>query len=587
MYKKLLYLSFFILIQGMFTTALADVAVPTMFSDHAILQRNMPVPVWGTASPGEQVNVDFGGQSKPTTASGSGDWIVYLDPMPASTSPSNMVITGNNKLTITDVQVGEVWVGGGQSNMQRSLSGDCDANAAIADAGNYNMRFFNVTANGGNVGSTVWQVSDASSAPAMSAVHFYFGRHLAQEMADVPMGMITSAVSATAIERWATCAGSGGLYTSQIVPLQPYGIKGVTWYQGEWDSRSAKDAEKYYWQLPCLINEWRTDWGQDPFDFPFYIVQLPKMGISSIQIVRDAQLQAALGDPKVEMIVTIDNPGHDVHPPCKEIFGVRLANLARKFEYEHSINARSPFYNADASYVIGDTIGVVFNDVAEGLQSSVGSLAEWEIAGSNGNYVAADAVIMGTDTVEVSSSFIPSPVSARYAFSTNPAANNLTNSEGLPASPIREVTPGSGGPICGDGSCDPGEDQCNCADDCGVPPLTETNCSDGIDEDCDIDTDCDDNDCLNDSACPYCGNGDCDPDEDQCSCADDCGAPTSTEVENCTDGDDNDCDTDIDCDDSDCSLDPACLECLPKAATCTDNADCCSGRCLPAGKCAK
>ena len=68
--------------------------------------------------------------------------------------------------------------------------------------------------------STVWEVSDANSAPAMSAVHFYFGRHLAQNLPDMPIGLITSAVGATAIERWATCAGSGTLYTGQIVPLQ-------------------------------------------------------------------------------------------------------------------------------------------------------------------------------------------------------------------------------------------------------------------------------------------------------------------------------------------------------------------------------
>jgi sialate O-acetylesterase len=444
--------------------------------------------------------------------------------MPASSSPSNMVITGNNVITIRDVQVGEVWVGSGQSNMQRPLSDDCDAAYAIADAGNYNMRFFNVTANGGNVGSTVWQVSDASSAPAMSAVQFFFGRHLAREMPDIPMGMITSAVGATAIERWTTCRSSGGLYTGQILPLQPFGIRGVIWYQGEWDSRSANDAEKYYWQLPCLIDEWRTDWEQG--DFPFYVVQLPKMGISNVKIVRDAELQTALDDPKVEMIVTIDNSGSDVHPPCKEKFGVRLANLARKFEYRHSINARSPLYNAAASYVAGDTIGVVFDYVGGGLQSSGGSLAEWEIAGSDGSYVAADAVIVGTDTVEVSSLSVPSPVSARYAFSTNPAANNLINSEGLPASPIREVKPGSDGPVCGDANCDLGEDQCSCATDCGTPPSTESNCSDGVD---------------------------------------------------------NDCDGSEDCIDSDCEANPAC-DCLPKKATCTDDSQCCSTKCR-GGKC--
>ena len=563
--------------------AQADITVPTLFSDHAVLQRGMLVPVWGTASPGEHVTVDFGGQSKTTTANGSGDWMIDLDPMSASISPSAMVISGHvndistNEIIIMDVQVGEVWVGGGQSNMQRPLSDDCDATSAIADAVNYNMRFFNVTANGGNIGNTVWQVSDASSAPAMSAVQFFFGRHMAQEMPDVPMGMITSAVSATAIEKWATCAGSGGLYTGQIVPLQPYGIKGVIWYQGEWDSKSAKDSGKYYWQMPCLIDEWRTDWGQDPFNFPFYIVQMPKMGLSSIHIVRDAELQTALDDPKVEMIVTIDNPGRDVHPACKELFGVRLALLARKLEYGHSIDARSPFYNAAASYVNGNKIGVVFDNVAGGLQSNGGSLAEWEIAGSDGSYVAANGVIVPPDTVEVSSLSVPEPVSARYAFSTNPAANNLVNSAGLPASPIREVTPESDGPVCGDANCDPGEDQCSCASDCGAPPATETNCSDDIDEDCDTDTDCDDADCLGDPACPYCGDTICDPDEDQCNCAADCGNPSLTETI-CTDGIDNDCNNDTDCDDSNCLSDPAC-NCKSKGEWCSNNEECCSNDC--------
>lgn len=469
-FKNLIFFAFVI---SLIDVACADVTVPSLFSDHAVLQRDMVVPVWGTASPGESVTVEFYGQSQSDTADVNGNWMVYLNPMGARSTPSEMVITGNNQITLRDIQVGEVWVGSGQSNMQRPLSDDCDAAEAIADASNYNMRFFNVTANGGNVSSTVWQASDATSAPSMSAVHFYFGRHLAQNMPDVPIGLIASAVGATAIERWATCAGSGKLYTGQIAPLQPYAIKGATWYQGEWDARGAQDSSKYYWQLPCLIDEWRTDWNQeDPF--PFYVVQMPKMGISSIHIVRDAELQTALDDPKVEMIVTIDQPGNDVHPPCKDPFGIRLAMLARKLEYGHELVARSPLYDVSSCYVIDNTIGVVFDNVADGLQSSDDrSLAEWEIAGSSGSYFPADAVIVGTDTVEVWSEFVSNPVSARYAFSTNPAANNLVNSVGLPASPIREVAPGAVEPpvpVCGDGICETGEDQCNCSEDCGTDP---------------------------------------------------------------------------------------------------------------------
>ena len=477
-------------------TASAEVTVHTLFSDHAVLQQSIPVPVWGTASPGEEVTVEFNNQSQGVMADDSGNWMIRLNSMDASSEAHTMVITGNSNVIIrTGIQIGEVWIGSGQSNMQRPLSDDLGAAQAIADAASHNMRFFNVTANGGNVSNTVWEISDETSAAAMSAVHFYFGRHLAEELPDVPIGLITSAVSATAIERWATCAGSGKLYSGQIVPLQPYAIKGATWYQGEWDARGKQDASKYYWQLPCLIEEWRTDWGQG--DFPFYVVQMPKMGISSIHIIRDAELQTTLDDPEVEMIVTIDQPGSDVHPPSKEPFGVRLAMLARKFVYGQNIVARSPFYNPDSSYVDGDTIRVVFDHVAEGLKPLGVPLGAWEIADSSGSYIDADAVVSATDnhTVEVRSPSVPNPVFVRYAFSTNPVANNLFNSAGLPASPIRELAPGAVDPVCGDTNCDPGEDDCSCPGDCGAPPLIETSCANDVDDDCDALVDCSDSDC--------------------------------------------------------------------------------------------
>jgi hypothetical protein len=140
------------------------------------------------------------------------------------------------------------------------------------------------------------------------------------------------------------------------------------------------------------------------------------------------------------------------------------------------------------------------------------------------------------------------------------------------------TAPGSG--YCGDDTCDPGEDQCNCPEDCGTPPSTETSCTDSDDNDCDTYTDCDDSDCDTDPACiePYCGDENCDPGEDQCNCPDDCGTPPATET-NCTDGDDNDCDTYTDCDDSDCDTDPAC-DCAAVGEYCEADTDCCSGNCF-------
>lgn len=133
--------------------------------------------------------------------------------------------------------------------------------------------------------------------------------------------------------------------------------------------------------------------------------------------------------------------------------------------------------------------------------------------------------------------------------------------------------------VCGNGVCTPPENQCNCPIDCGPPTITEVGlCTDGLDNDCDGPTDCADPDCIGDPAC-LCGNGACDPGENPCNCAVDCGPVALNEVPGttCTDGIDNDCDGPIDCADPDCTTDPACLcgdgICLP-TEICTCPADC-------------
>lgn len=412
----------------------ADVTLPGLFTDHAIVQRYMPVPVWGTAAPGESVEVSFNGQTVSTIADGDGNWMVTLAPMPASTSPLAMTVTGNNVLQVQHVQIGEVWLGSGQSNMNRTISTDAERDIAIADAPGLNLAFFNVAS--GSPAGTIWQDSNEVTADTMSAVMFWFGRRLAQELPDIPVGLIHSSVSATAIERWSTAAGSGGLYREQIVPLQPYALQGALWYQGEWDTRNIKDAGNYYWQLPALIDEWRADWGQG--DFPFYVVQMPRMGLSQVHVVRDAELQTAIDKPGVEITVNLDYPEIDVHPSRKEPFGRRLADIALKNVHLQPLQAFGPVYDAVQSFVAGNEVYVSFDHLGGGLVSGGGALAEWEIAGPDGNYVDADAVIVG-DHVVVSGSGVSNPASVRYAFAPAPANPNLFNSAGLPASPIREL----------------------------------------------------------------------------------------------------------------------------------------------------
>jgi sialate O-acetylesterase len=361
-------------------------------------------------------------------------------------TPGDMVITsGTERITRTGIQVGEVWFGSGQSNMARDLTWDTDYASAVASAGTYNLRFFNISANGTPAG-TVWQLPDSTTAAAFSATLFFFGRYLAQQMPGVPIGLMTAAQSATSIDTWSTAVGSGGNYLAMVKPVQPYAIRGVSWYQGEWDAKSAGDAGNYYAELPLLIKEWRADWAEG--DFPFYIVQMPRMGISQVHIIRDAELRTAMTVPHTAISIHLDYPVVNVHPPAKESFGRRQAYLALKNIYGFDIEESGPIANIGLSSVQGNQIVVGFDHVGSGLTTGGSPLAQWQLASSpGGGYVQATAQIVG-NTVVVSSSSVPNPACVRYAFAAAPADHTtfLYNLEGMGASPIREMCPAAGPP---------------------------------------------------------------------------------------------------------------------------------------------
>ena len=118
-------------IAAMCSLARADVKLPAMFTDHAVLQREMPVPVWGWAEPGEEVKVSLAGQTETTKADEKGKWRVTLKPLSVG-EPQTLVVEGKNKLEVKDLLVGEVWLCSGQSNMEFALSGAQDGDLEIA-----------------------------------------------------------------------------------------------------------------------------------------------------------------------------------------------------------------------------------------------------------------------------------------------------------------------------------------------------------------------------------------------------------------------------------------------------------------------
>jgi len=179
--------------------------VSHLFSDHMVLQREMPIRIWGTADAGESIRVTLAAESRNTTASGNGHWSVALPALPAG-GPFLLEIRGKGTLRFTDVMIGEVWVASGQSNMTYALSGAATGPQALAQAEDPQLRFFTVPkrmalSNQSDTLSASWQICNNDSAKEFSAVAYFFARDLRRAL-NVPVGVILSAWPGTAAEEW-------------------------------------------------------------------------------------------------------------------------------------------------------------------------------------------------------------------------------------------------------------------------------------------------------------------------------------------------------------------------------------------------
>jgi sialate O-acetylesterase len=190
---------------------LAEVVPNPLFSDNAVLQQGLPVPVWGTAADGEKVTVEFAGQKVSSTAA-NGTWKVRLQPMPADCKPSIMTISGaSNRVTLTNILVGEVWVCSGQSNMERQLGPRAGQKPLVnweAEAASANhplLRHFLVkhvmSTNPLSQVSGDWQVCTPLTATNFTAVGYYFGRDLQKDL-HVPVGLLHVSWGGTPAEAW-------------------------------------------------------------------------------------------------------------------------------------------------------------------------------------------------------------------------------------------------------------------------------------------------------------------------------------------------------------------------------------------------
>ncbi len=429
-----------VLLTALFASpALADVRLPAVLGNHMVLQQGQPITLWGWADPGEEVSVAFDKKSATTTKAGDdGKWKVELPARKASKKPRRLKIAGKNEIELADILIGEVWVGSGQSNMEWQLNGTENARKAIAAAKHPRIRLFHIPKKQqGSPADDVqasWKVCTPRSVPAFSAVLYYFGRRLDSEL-KVPIGLINSSWGGSPIEPWTIKGGSsGGMYNGMIAPIVPFAIRGATWYQGETNVLQ-NNGLAYYDKMKDLIEGWRQAWGRE---LPFYFVQIAPWsggyGTGQLPALWEAQVQS-LKIPKTGMAVTTDivhNIG-DIHPRNKLDVGERLARWALAKDYgKKRVIYSGPLYQS--MKVDGKKIVLHFAH-AKGLRSRDGKpLNEFQVAATDGNFVAASAKIQGR-TVVVQARGIDQPAKVRFGWHklANP---NLVNGVGLPASPF-------------------------------------------------------------------------------------------------------------------------------------------------------
>ena len=202
--KTLLTRLGFVLALGIVYTARADVRLPSLFSDHVVLQQGVPVPVWGWAEPGEAVTVTIAGQTRTAKAGADGAWRVTLDVLKTGQTLT-LTVKGKNTLSVQDVLVGEVWLGSGQSNMAMTVDRCNDVEKERAAANQPSLRMFTVERVVGKEPQAEckgqWVVCASNTVGTFSATAYFMGRELRQKLG-VPVGLINSSWGGTPVEAW-------------------------------------------------------------------------------------------------------------------------------------------------------------------------------------------------------------------------------------------------------------------------------------------------------------------------------------------------------------------------------------------------
>lgn len=462
-----------------------------------VVQRGLPVHVWGKAPVGEQVSVTFRGETETATSNPLGRFSVYLKPGAAG-GPFDMTVKGaaatDQPIFLHDILVGDVWVASGQSNMEFTMHQAATADADLPEAGIPEIRLMMVDKKAADYAqddlpTMGWAASTPATARNFSAAAWYFAREIHQRE-HVPVGVIDSTWGGTVAESWVRLTALGEdaaldpLFASrgkmldhaadaeaevkyeqrQIaeakaagkpIPSFPWHPPLESWGPGKlwngmiapltpfaikgviWyqgESNSALERYPLYDRIMrTLIEDWRREWAEGPF--PFYYVQISAFKSTPLEDWAGLRWQQAetLGLRNTAMAVTIDIGNPDNVHPTDKVDVGHRLALAARALAYGESGLEYSGPMFREATTEGSSIRAWFSHGA-GLMAKGGDVTSVEVAGRDGKFYPAEARVDG-DTVIASSPEVPAPVEIRYGWSNSPQCN-LFNGAGLPASPF-------------------------------------------------------------------------------------------------------------------------------------------------------
>ncbi|WP_405563502.1 sialate O-acetylesterase [Polaribacter sp. Asnod6-C07] len=468
-----------------------DLKLGSLFQEHMVLQRNMPINIWGKSLPSKQVNVALNNKMITVVSDAKGNWKAILPKFKAGGPFKFSVTSEDESIIFKDVMIGEVWICAGQSNMvwpHKKIKEIHKLDALSKNIRTFEMPQTVAFQKQNNIQNGVWALKNPSSAVAFSFSYFL------QKNIGVPVGVILTAWGSSSIEGWLpreatkqlphfneimetfdadqeknqqikSILNTKGkrkreddiflrrqpniLYNAMMNPIIPYTSRGLVWYQGESNTKTKETMLQYKETFTFWADYLRNQWQQSPLEIivvalPGYIGKTnkkPRFDAENPTEKSWAWMRASQFEldkiKNVSVVTTIDlGKAFNIHPSDKLPVGKRVALLAEKVTFNKNGLFNGPIFK---NYKIRkNKIIIKFFD-AKGLTTNDTKAPRgfW-ISDKNKKWHKATAVIKGKKVI-IKGEGVEKPLHVRYAFSAKPDVN-LVNKIGLPARPFRTDT---------------------------------------------------------------------------------------------------------------------------------------------------